>query len=54
MAVIQQRSFLDMRARGDWLRLRTLVATRDASDRKLYHWDVRLRGEGETAFIELS
>jgi protocatechuate 3,4-dioxygenase alpha subunit len=40
------------RAIGDPERLRTLVATRDASDRKLYHWDVRLRGAGETVFIE--
>ena len=28
MAVIEQRSFLDMRARGDWVRLRTLVGLR--------------------------
>ncbi len=40
------------RAIGDPERLRTLVAARDTSDRKLYRWDVRLRGAGETVFIE--
>ena len=33
-------------------RLKTLVAARDPKDPRMYHWDVRLQGEGETAFIE--
>jgi protocatechuate 3,4-dioxygenase, alpha subunit len=34
-------------------RLSTLVATRDPSDPKIYRWDVRLQGGGETAFIDV-
>jgi protocatechuate 3,4-dioxygenase alpha subunit len=40
------------RAVGDPERLRTLVATRDPGNPKSYRWDVRLRGAGETVFIE--
>ena len=40
------------RAIADPERLRTLIATRDPKDAKLYHWDVRLRGAGEAVFIE--
>jgi len=40
------------RAIGDADRLRTLVATRDTKDSKVYRWDVRLRGAGEAVFIE--
>jgi protocatechuate 3,4-dioxygenase alpha subunit len=40
------------RAVGDPERLRTLVATRDPGNPKIYRWDVRLRGAGETVFIE--
>ena len=40
------------RAIGDPDRLRTLIATKDSSDQKLYRWDVRLRGDGEAVFIE--
>ena len=32
-------------------RLRTLVATRDPHDPKLYRWDVQLQGAGEAVFI---
>jgi protocatechuate 3,4-dioxygenase alpha subunit len=41
------------RAIGDPERLRTLVAARDPGDPKVYRWDVRLRGDGETVFIEI-
>ena len=41
------------RAIGDPERLRTLIATRDAGDRKIFRWDVRMRGAGETVFLEL-
>jgi protocatechuate 3,4-dioxygenase alpha subunit len=41
------------RAIGDPQRLQTLVATRDAADPRIYRWDVRLRGAGETVFIEI-
>ena len=40
------------RAIGDPARLRTLIATRDPKDPKIYRWDVRLRGAGEAVFIE--
>ena len=40
------------RAIADPDRLRTLIAARDAGDSKVYRWDVRLRGPGETVFIE--
>jgi protocatechuate 3,4-dioxygenase alpha subunit len=40
------------RAIGDPERLRTLLAARDAKDSRLYRWDVRLRGPGETVFLE--
>jgi len=40
------------RAIGDPERLRTLVATPDAAEPKIYRWDVRLRGAGEAVFIE--
>jgi protocatechuate 3,4-dioxygenase, alpha subunit len=41
------------RAIGDPHRLRTLIATRDPGDPKVYRWDVRLRGPDEAVFIEL-
>jgi protocatechuate 3,4-dioxygenase alpha subunit len=41
------------RAIGDPDRLRTLIAQRDPADPKIYRWDVRLQGAGETVFIEL-
>ena len=41
------------RAIGDPDRLRTLIAARDPGDPKIYRWDVRLRGAGETVFIEI-
>jgi len=41
------------RAIDDPDRLRTLVATRDPHDPRIYRWDVRLQGAGETVFIEL-
>ena len=41
------------RAIGDLDRLRTLVAARDPGDPRIYRWDVRLRGAGETVFIEI-
>src|SRR5438132_125189 len=40
------------RAIGDLERLRTLIATRDPGNPRLYRWDVRLRGAGEAVFIE--
>ena len=40
------------RAVGNADRLKTLVAARDPKDPRMYHWDVRLQGEGETAFLE--
>jgi protocatechuate 3,4-dioxygenase alpha subunit len=41
------------RAIGDPERLRTLIATRDARDPRIYRWNVRLRGAGEAVFLEL-
>jgi protocatechuate 3,4-dioxygenase, alpha subunit len=41
------------RAIGDRDRLRTLIATRDPNDPKVYRWDVRLQGAGEAVFIDL-
>jgi protocatechuate 3,4-dioxygenase alpha subunit len=41
------------RAIDDPERLRTLVAARDPGNPKIYRWDVRLRGAGETVFIEI-
>jgi protocatechuate 3,4-dioxygenase alpha subunit len=41
------------RALGNSDRVSTLVATRDPSDPKIYRWDVRLQGGGETAFIDV-
>jgi protocatechuate 3,4-dioxygenase alpha subunit len=41
------------RAIGDPERLRTLIATRDVRDPRVYRWDVRLRGAGEAVFLEL-
>jgi len=41
------------RAVGDAGRLRTLIATPDAANPRIYRWDVRLRGAGETVFIEI-
>ena len=40
------------RAIGDPARLRTLIATRDPGNSRVYRWDVRLRGAGEAVFIE--
>ena len=34
-------------------RLRTLIAARDPGNPRIYRWDVRLRGAGETVFIEI-
>jgi protocatechuate 3,4-dioxygenase alpha subunit len=42
-----------VRAIGDPERVRTLIASRDPGDPKLYRWDVRLRGAGEAVFIEI-
>jgi protocatechuate 3,4-dioxygenase alpha subunit len=42
-----------VRAIGDPERIRTLIASRDPGDPKLYRWDVRLRGAGEAVFIEI-
>jgi protocatechuate 3,4-dioxygenase, alpha subunit len=41
------------RAVGDPDRLRTLIAGRDPGNPKIYRWDVRLQGAGETVFIEI-
>jgi protocatechuate 3,4-dioxygenase alpha subunit len=41
------------RAIGDRERLRTLIATRDEKEPRVYRWDVRLRGPGEAVFLEL-
>jgi protocatechuate 3,4-dioxygenase alpha subunit len=41
------------RAVGNPDRLRTLVATRDPGNPKIYRWDVRLQGAGETVFIDV-
>ena len=41
------------RAIGDPERIRTLIATRDPANPRLYRWDVRLRGAGEAVFIEI-
>jgi protocatechuate 3,4-dioxygenase, alpha subunit len=41
------------RAVGDPDRLRTLIAARDPGNPKIYRWDVRLQGAGETVFIEI-
>jgi protocatechuate 3,4-dioxygenase alpha subunit len=40
------------RAIGDPERLRTLIATRDTKDPRVYRWDVGLRGAGEAVFLE--
>jgi protocatechuate 3,4-dioxygenase alpha subunit len=40
------------RAVGDPDRLRTLIAARDPGNSRIYRWDVRLQGAGETVFIE--
>ena len=42
----------DPLARAAGPRAATLIATRDAEDPKTWHWDVRLQGKDETAFIE--
>ena len=42
-----------VRAIADPERIRTLIASRDPGDSKLYRWDVRLRGAGESVFIEI-
>lgn len=41
------------RAVGNPDRLKTLVAARDPRDPKVYRWDIRLQGGGETVFIEI-
>ncbi len=33
-------------------RVDTLIASRDAKDPEVWHWDIRLQGKDETAFIE--
>jgi protocatechuate 3,4-dioxygenase alpha subunit len=40
------------RALGDRERLKTLVATRDPGTPATYRWDIRLRGPGETVFLD--
>jgi protocatechuate 3,4-dioxygenase alpha subunit len=42
----------DPLARAAGARVGTLIAARDAKDPKVWHWDVRLQGKDETAFIE--
>lgn len=42
----------DPLARAAGPRAATLVATKDTKDPKVWHWDVRLQGTDETAFIE--
>ena len=42
----------DPLARAAGPRAGTLVATRDAQEPAVWHWDVRLQGKDETAFIE--
>ncbi len=41
-----------VRAIGNPERVKSIVAVRDPQDSNIYHWDVRLQGEGETVFIE--
>lgn len=40
------------RAIDDAARLKTVLAQRDAAKPGVWNWDVRVQGEGETAFIE--
>ena len=42
----------DPLARAAGPRAVTLIAARDAKDASVWHWDVRLQGKDETAFIE--
>ncbi len=42
----------DPLARAAGARAATLIAKRDPKDPKVWHWDVRLQGKDETAFIE--
>jgi protocatechuate 3,4-dioxygenase alpha subunit len=42
----------DPLVRAAGARSATLIAKRDHKDTKVWHWDVRLQGEDETAFIE--
>ena len=43
----------DPLARAAGARAGTLIARRDSADASLWHWDVRLQGAQETAFIAL-
>ena len=43
----------DPLARAAGQRAATLIATRDASDPKVWRWDVRLQGKDETVFIAI-
>lgn len=43
----------DPLARAAGARAATLMAVRDTRDAKIWHWDVRLQGKDETAFIAL-
>lgn len=42
----------DPLARAAGARATTLIAARDAKDKSIWRWDVRLQGKDETAFIE--
>jgi len=42
----------DPLARAAGTRSATLIARRDAKDKSVWHWDARLQGKDETAFIE--
>ena len=42
----------DPLARASGQRVKTLVAAKDPKTPEVWHWDVRLQGEGETVFIE--
>lgn len=43
----------DPLARAAGARVATLIAVRDTRDAKIWHWDVRLQGRDETAFIAI-
>jgi protocatechuate 3,4-dioxygenase alpha subunit len=42
----------DPLAKAAGSRVSTLIALRDSKDPSIWHWDVRLQGKDETAFIE--
>ncbi len=43
----------DPLARAAGARVATLIAVRDPRDAKIWRWDVRFQGQGETAFIAI-